>query len=92
MNKLAEAVPMDSKPRITARVDLESVRAVKDVELGEVVELRIRGKVCSMRGPEESLYKDSKGKEVKSTYPGTLEVEISKLEVGSPGEFDGLDD
>lgn len=92
MPNLTEVVPMDSKRKITARVDLESVREVKDVALGEMVELRIRGKVCSMRGPEESLYKDQKGKEVKSLYPGTLEVEISKLEVSSPGEFDGLDD
>lgn len=82
----------DSKPRITARIDLESVKTVKDVELGEMVEITIKGKVCSMRGGEESMYKDEKGKTHKSKYPGTLEVELSSLKVNSPGEFDGMED
>jgi hypothetical protein len=93
MNKAEVAVSMyDSKPRITARIDLESIKTVKEVELGETISVTIRGKVCSMRGGEESMYKDEKGKTHKSKYPGTLELEIASLTVVSPGEFDGMED
>lgn len=83
---------MSSKQKITARIDLESVKSVKDVELGEEVVITVKGKVHSMRGTEQSMWTDEKGKEHKSTYPGSLEVEISKLSVVTPGEYDGMED
>lgn len=90
MYKDAGAIPMDRK--ITARIDLESVKTVKDVELGEEVEITIKGKVCCMRGVEQSMWTDEDGKEHKSTYPGSLEIEISKIKVYSSSEFDDMED
>lgn len=83
---------MYDERKITARFDLQKVKTVNEVNLGDTVSVLVRGKVTSMRGPEESLHKDSKGKEHKSTYPGTLEVEIAKIEISADGEFDGMGD
>jgi hypothetical protein len=79
----------DEKTR-TVRVDIDKVKQVNDVNLGDTVTLVVKGKVKSMRGPEESLWKDSKGKEKKSTYPGSIEIEIDEMRIGAEGQFDGL--
>lgn len=94
MSKYATCEPcgiMDDKT-LTARVDIDKVRKVNDVNLGDTVTLTIKGKVRSMRGPDESVYKNDKGKEIKSVYPGSLEIEISDMRIGSVGEFDGLEE
>lgn len=79
----------DEKSR-TVRVDIDKVKQVNDVNLGDTVTLVVKGKVKSMRGPEERLWKDEKGKEKKSTYPGSIEIEIDEMRIGAEGQFDGL--
>lgn len=88
MKDCGVAVPMDRTP--SARIDLEKVKTVSEVSLGDVVEVRITGKVTRMCGPSEELWKDEKGKDKKHTYPGTLEIEMDKIEVASPGDFEEM--
>jgi hypothetical protein len=84
--------PMIDKPRITARFDIDKVKKVNDVNLGDTVTITITGKVRSMSGPSEHLSEDSKGKDKSYSYPGTLEVEIGEMKIYAEGEFDGLGD
>lgn len=76
--------------KIEARIDLKKVSEVGDVSLGDDVVVVIRGKITSMRGPEENLYTDIKGKEKKEVWPGSICVEVAKMSVNPEGEFDGL--
>jgi len=84
----AVGISMDRTP--SARIDLEKVKTVSDVSLGDVVEVRIKGKVTRMSGPSEELWKDEKGKDKKHSYPGTLEIEMDKFEVAAPGDFEEM--
>lgn len=88
----AGCVPMYDERKLCARVDIDKVKKVNDVNLGDEVTLVVTGKVTNLRGPEENLYKDGKGKERKSTYPGSMEIEISEMKVSAVGEFDGLEE
>jgi hypothetical protein len=84
-------IGMDDK-KICARIDLDKLSRVSDVELGEEVTITIKGKVNSMRGPEEGL-RDSytkPSKKEKYHYHGNLEIEISSLKIQPIGEFDGM--
>lgn len=81
-----------SKRRITARIDLASVKDVQDVELGETIEVVVTGKVCCLRGPSQEMWTNSKGKDVKETYPGTLELEIEGIKVAEVGTFDAMEE
>lgn len=89
MNKVQ--VTKDS-PKACARIDLSRVKMVEDVELGAEIEVTIVGKVKTLRGPEEGLREGWNGKEKKEkyTYPGSLELEISSVEIAGIGKFDGL--
>ncbi len=84
--------------KITARIDLEKVNLVNDVELGANVEIKIVGKVSMLRGPEKGTRPkydkegSPTGKEIAYTYPGCLEVEISKISVDGYGDFSGMED
>lgn len=98
MSKYAtEAMPMmgsDSKPKM--RLDVSKISLVGDVSLNDEVEVVVKGRVTSIRGPEQSIGMDypdkGKPKEVERTYPGELCVEISAVKVSTVGEFDGMDE
>lgn len=89
----------DGKKKCTrARIDIAKVNQVNDVNLGDTIELVIKGRVKSLDGPEERLeqrYNYKNGKEtgpteVKVVHPGTIEIEIESMAIGSVGEFDGI--
>lgn len=86
---------MDRK--VVARIDLKSAKLVSDVNLGDVVEVCIIGKIRSMSGPREYMGIDwDKGskseKEKKMVDPGSLEIEIQKLEVEIKSEWEDPED
>lgn len=84
--------PMISERKLCARVDIDKVKKVNDVNLGDEITLVVKGKVTNLRGPEENLYTNEKGKETKSTYPGSMEIEIDEMKVMSVGVFDGMEE
>lgn len=86
---------MDKKPTPKLRLDITKVSMVGDVSLNDEVEIKVKGRVTSIRGPEEYLGTEylgkGKEKEVERICPGTLEVEISAVSVATMNEFDGMD-
>lgn len=96
MKELA-ASTMDKNRKLCARIDLTNSKVVGGVELGEEVTVVVRGKVKALRGPDQHLY-DKYGKNgkvvgtEKEVYPGSLEVEISSIQVEGRNELDPGDD
>ena len=83
---------------VTASIDVMDLLKLQEMEIGTVVEVLIKGKVTSVRGPEESLGMDypstgsKKPKEVKHKYPGNVRLEVQKVEVNPESEFAGMED
>lgn len=79
-----------------ARVDIIKYSEAKDMELGETVTIVVTGKVRSLRGPEKymSYDYDDKGKrsakEVERMSPGSIELEVSSMEISVDGEIEAL--
>lgn len=82
--------------KLCARIDLKKASQVDDVNLDDTVTVMVTGKVKSLRGGEQYKshdysYKDgkeTKGKEVVRTIPGSIELEVSKMTVGSLSKFE----
>lgn len=87
-----DCIPMYDSKKIKARFDLKKFTSAGDVSLGDEVEITVRGKVVNLRGPEESMYEDHKGKTKTSTYPGSMEIDVSTMKVVSKGEFGDSED
>ena len=92
---------MSDKPKLCARLDISKASQAGDLELGEEVTIVLRGKVRTLRGPEEGIRgpydpipttSGKKGKEEKYTYPGSIEIEITKMDVKGTSGFEGLAD
>lgn len=87
---------MDSPRKMCARIDLRKYSDAKDVELGDDIEIVVKGKVKSLRGPEEGYYGSisAKGKEGKEKYshPGSMEIEITTMKVLTSSEYAGMED
>lgn len=96
MSRYGEAIPMYDDRKLCARIDISKAKQAAGLSVGEDVEITIKGKIKSIRGPEEGVrpsYKIGKeGKEEKYTYPGSIEIELSKYEVAGLGEFAALMD
>lgn len=98
----AEPTPMaydlDGDRKLCARIDISKASQAADFELGDVVEITIRGKVKSLRGPEETMRpeyntKDGKpGKDKKHVYPGSIELEIESFKVDGGTDFSPMMD
>jgi len=80
---------MDKKTR-EARIDIRTMKEGMNLSLGDKVKIELTGKVTSLRGPEESMYKDLKGKTQKNTYPGSMCIEVEGMEVEVVGDFTGM--
>lgn len=86
----SKAVVMGSERKLRARIDLSSAKIVGDVELGEEVTIKVTGKVTEMRAPSKYMgmeYTGKSEKKVPRTDPGSLEIEVSKLQVEVDGEW-----
>ena len=84
---------MASDRKLCARIDISKASQAGELELGQEVTIQIRGKVTSLRGPEESIYPDGpKGKETKHMYPGSIEIQLSKFSVQGASGFEGMED
>jgi len=84
-------VKMDRK--LTARVDISKAAQAAKVTVGETVEVVIRGKVKSIRGPEEGTYGvvgDKKSE--KYMHPGSIEIELKEFKVLEGSDFSGMED
>lgn len=81
--------------KVCARVDITSASQVGDVNLGDEIEVTIRGTVRSLDGPEKRMdtnyIGDGKEKQVKRLIPGTVEIDISSVSFKPSGSFDGMD-
>ena len=85
-----KAVPMAAmgeKKKLCARFDISKASMAKDLELGEEVTITVKGRVKSLRGPEEGYHEPyMKGEKArKYSYPGSVELELSSFTVD--GEF-----
>jgi hypothetical protein len=86
---------MDKQPEPKMRLDITKVSMVGDVSLNDEVEIKVKGRVTSIRGPEHYIGTDylgkGKEKEVERMYPGSLEVEISSVAIATVNQFEGMD-
>lgn len=87
-----DTVPAMEDRNPTVRVDIESAGVLKAIELGQEVEICIRGKVKMLRGPEEgyrTVYKKGEPTDKKEPYKynGCIEVEVAMIEIEEPGAF-----
>lgn len=92
--KDSPAVMSDDK-KLCARIDLEKFADAAELELGQEVEIVVKGKIASLRGPEERMerdYSSKSDKKVKKTYPGSIEVEMGSFKLLSSTEFSGMED
>ena len=96
MDKLGASAVKKDPPKM--RLDINKVSMVGDVSLNDEVEITVKGRVVSIRGPEQYLtspYDSCEGKgkikEEERVYPGCLEVEIGTVTVGKMNEFEGMD-
>lgn len=83
--------------KLCAKIDILKASQVDEVGLDDEITVVVKGKVRSLRGKEEYKSKDyeastEKGrqKEIKRIIPGSVELEISEMQVYREGEFDGL--
>lgn len=81
--------------KLCARVDIQKASQVDDVSIDDTVTIVVKGKVKSLRGGEqyksrEYLGNGKEGKEVTRTHPGSIELEITSVEVHGKGAFDGM--
>lgn len=77
------------------RLDINKISLVGDVALNDEVLVKVKGRVTAIRGPEQSLevpYDSKNKKEIARVYPGSLEVEIDKVEIQTEDQFAGLDE
>ena len=89
------AAPMIDERKLTARIDISKASQAGDIEIGKQITVLVTGKVKSIRGPENGLRKTyaNKGpKEEKYTYPGSIEIELSKFAVKGQNEFEAAFD
>ena len=88
----------ESKPKLTARIDIKpGMDVIDELGLEDDVVLEVRGKVTALRGPEEELVPDYFKKnpdtnKKKRVYPGSITMEITAVKVKREGEFDGMMD
>lgn len=76
-----------------ARIDLKTFSDAENVELGDIVEIVIKGKVKSLRGPEEGYHTSIDGKKKeKYTYNGSMEIELDSVKLLSGSDFSGMED
>jgi hypothetical protein len=85
----------DKTPKM--RVDINKVSMVGDIGLHDEVTITVKGKVTSIRGPEqyvgtEYVGKNETPKKVDRTYPGSLEVEIQGMKIATVNQFDAMDE
>lgn len=94
-----EDVPVASIPgddrKLCARLDLEKFADASDLELGQEVEIIVKGKIAALRGPEKRMerdYSSKSEKKVERTYPGSVEIEMKSFKLISPSEFAGMEE
>jgi hypothetical protein len=95
MSYYGDSIPMYGDEKcLKARIDISKASQASGIEVGKDIEITIKGKVKSIRGPEHgerpSYTNGKEGKKEKYTYPGNVEIEISKFKVEGLGEFDGM--
>ncbi|MBK8123875.1 MAG: hypothetical protein IPK54_10060 [Dokdonella sp.] len=86
---------IEGNRKLCARIDLEKFADAAELELGQEVEIVVKGKIASLRGPEERMerdYSSKSEKKVKKTYPGSIEVEMGSFKLLSSTEFSGMED
>ena len=77
--------------RLIARVDLKAgMELPSDIALGSEIEMVVKGTVVGLRAAEMNRYKDEKGKNRDSYYPGELRLEITNVCFDCCGQFDGM--
>ena len=76
------AVTMGSMTR-TLHVDIENEKELKDVELNEKVTVTAVGTVRMLEASREYDYGDGD----KGTFPASLTIELTKIEVNGENEF-----
>lgn len=92
MNEPCEVAVMDDNRKPSVRIDIDSAQTLKAIELGQEVEICIKGKVKMLRGFEEGyreVYKKGEptGKKEPYKYNGCIEVEVGVIEIEEPGAF-----
>jgi hypothetical protein len=90
----ATGLGYDGKTKLCARLDISSAKQVNDVNLGDEITVVVKGKVKRMDGPSQYTSSEylgkGKEKEVERKIPGSVELEITSMEVKTDGEFDGM--
>jgi len=79
--------------KMCARIDIRKFKDADGLELGDSVEIVLKGKVKSLRGPEEGIHGpvDSKSKTSdKYNYPGSVEIELESFKLLETGEYEGM--
>jgi hypothetical protein len=76
-----------------ARIDIRKFKDADGLELGDSVEIVLKGKVKSLRGPEEGVHSSPDGKMKKAdiyNYPGSVEIELESFKLLETGEYEGM--